>query len=36
MIKIIAIIFLATGSALVVCGVLIFILSDLRSVLKDL
>ena len=36
MIKIIAIILLATGSALVVCGVLIFILSDLRSVLKDL
>ena len=36
MIKIIAIILLAAGSALVVCGVLIFILSDLRSVLKDL
>ena len=36
MIKIIAIILLATGAALVVCGVLIFILSDLRSVLKDL
>ena len=36
MIKISAIILLATGSALVVCGVLIFILSDLRSVLKDL
>lgn len=36
MIKIIAIILLATGSSLVVCGVLIFILSDLRSVLKDL
>ena len=36
MIKIIAIILLATGSALVVCGVIIFILSDLRSVMKDL
>lgn len=36
MIKIIAICLLAAGSALVITGVIIFVLSDCRSVLRDL